>query len=52
MKEENKSNKNELDEDEKKIKSFSCSLSSQIISRGTLMVTNKKLYLTLHYLKK
>ena len=43
MKEEDKSNKNELDEDEKKIKSFSCSLSSQIISRGTLMVTNKKI---------
>ena len=33
----------ELGEGEKKIKAFSCALSSQIISRGTLMITNKKI---------
>ena len=33
----------ELGEGENKIKAFSCALSSQIISRGTLMVTNKKI---------
>ena len=35
--------KRELGEGENKIKSFSCSLSGRIISRGTLMITNKKI---------
>ena len=35
--------KSELGEGENKIKSFSCSLSGRIISRGTLMITNKKI---------
>ena len=41
IKKENKFRK--LGEGEKKIKSFNCALSSQIISRGTLMITNKKI---------
>ena len=41
LKEEN-SNK-ELDEDEKKLGSFNCSLSSEIISRGTFTITTKKI---------
>ena len=48
--EENK--KEGLDEGEKKIKSFSCSLSDQIISRGTLMITNKKIVFNSSLFKK
>ena len=42
LKEEDSSNKNELEEGEEKIESFSCSLSSHMISRGTLLITTKK----------
>ena len=42
----------ELGEGEKKIKAFSCSLSSQIISRGTLMITNKKIEFNSSLIKK
>ena len=43
MKEEETSSKAELSEGEKKIGTFNCSLSSQIISRGSLLITNKKI---------
>jgi hypothetical protein len=43
MKDEDNNSKGELDEGETKIGSFNCSLSSQIISRGTLLITSKKI---------
>ena len=43
MKDEDNNNKTELSEGETKIGSFNCSLSSQIISRGTLLITSKKI---------
>ena len=42
----------ELGEGENKIKAFSCALSSQIISRGTLMITNKKIEFNSSFLTK
>ena len=50
MKEEDKIR--ELGEGENKIKAFSCALSSQIISRGTLMITNKKIEFNSSFLTK
>jgi len=43
MKDEDNNSKGELSEGETKIGSFNCSLSSQIISRGTLLITSKKI---------
>ena len=43
MKDEDNNSKTELSEGETKIGSFNCSLSSQIISRGTLLITSKKI---------
>ena len=43
MKDEDNNNGGELSEGETMIGSFNCSLSSQIISRGTLLITSKKI---------
>ena len=43
LKEDDESNKNELEEGEIKIDTFSCSISTYMMSRGNLLITTKKL---------